>query len=91
MSEPAKTRIVVADDDVDIPRRTTWSSKLTQAGFETVADSDGVAALEAIEADLPRLAILDILFFFLFFVVLLLFLMPGMTFVPYLVVVAFVN
>lgn len=59
MIEPAKTRIVVADDDNDILDLVVF--KLTQAGFETVAVSDGVAALAAIEADLPRLAILDVM------------------------------
>jgi DNA-binding response OmpR family regulator len=35
--------------------------KLTQAGFDTIAVSDGVAALKTIEADPPRLAILDVM------------------------------
>jgi len=35
--------------------------KLNQAGFDTVAVTDGEAALAAIEADPPRLAILDIM------------------------------
>ncbi len=35
-------------------------SKLTQGGFDVVAVPDGVAALAAIEADPPRLAVLDI-------------------------------
>jgi DNA-binding response OmpR family regulator len=59
MTEPVKTRIVIADDDKDILDLVVF--KLTQAGFETVAVSDGVAALAAIEADLPRLAILDVM------------------------------
>ena len=59
MAEPAKTRIVVADDDDDI--RDLVVFKLTQAGFEVVAVVDGVAALAAIEADPPRLAILDVM------------------------------
>jgi len=59
MTEPVKTRIVVADDDSDILDLVVF--KLTQAGFETVAVSDGVAALAAIEADPPRLAILDVM------------------------------
>ncbi len=64
MAESTKTRIVVADDDLDILDLVVF--KLTQAGFDTIAVTDGVAALEAIEADPPRLAILDIM-------------MPGMT------------
>jgi len=59
MTEPVKTRIVVADDDKDILDLVVF--KLTQAGFDTVAVSDGVAALAAIEADPPRLAILDVM------------------------------
>ena len=59
MTEPVKTRILVADDDVDILDLVVF--KLTQAGFETVAVTDGMAALAAIEADPPRLAILDIM------------------------------
>jgi DNA-binding response OmpR family regulator len=59
MTEPGKTRIVVADDDQDILDLVVF--KLTQAGFETVAVGDGVAALAAIEADPPRLAILDVM------------------------------
>jgi DNA-binding response OmpR family regulator len=59
MTESAKTRIVVADDDKDILDLVVF--KLTQAGFETVAVSDGVSALAAIEADPPRLAILDVM------------------------------
>lgn len=59
MTEPVKTRIVVADDDLDILDLVVF--KLTQAGFETVAVSDGLAALKAIETDPPRLAILDVM------------------------------
>lgn len=59
MNEPVKTRIVVADDDMDILDLVVF--KLTQAGFETIAVSDGVAALKAIESDPPRLAILDVM------------------------------
>jgi len=59
MNEPVKTRIVVADDDIDILDLVVF--KLTQAGFDTVPVTDGVAALEAIEADPPRLAILDVM------------------------------
>jgi DNA-binding response OmpR family regulator len=59
MTEQVKTRIVVADDDVDILDLVVF--KLTQAGFETVPVTDGVSALAAIEADPPRLAILDVM------------------------------
>jgi DNA-binding response OmpR family regulator len=59
MAEPAKTRIVVADDDQDILDLVVF--KLTQAGYDPVAVGDGVAALAAIEAELPRLAILDVM------------------------------
>jgi len=64
MTETHKTRIVVADDDLDILDLVVF--KLTQAGFDTTAVTDGEAALAAIEADPPRLAILDVM-------------MPGMT------------
>jgi len=65
MSEPAswgestRIRIVVADDDADILDLVVYM--LTQAGFDAVGVSDGVAALAAIEADPPRMAILDIM------------------------------
>ena len=59
MTEPVKTRIIVADDDRDILDLVVF--KLTQAGCEVVAVADGVAALAAIEADPPRLAILDVM------------------------------
>jgi DNA-binding response OmpR family regulator len=51
--------IVVADDDPDILDLVVYI--LTQAGFDTVGVTDGVAALAAIEDDPPRLAILDIM------------------------------
>jgi DNA-binding response OmpR family regulator len=59
MPELLNNRIVVADDDQDILDLVVF--KLTQAGFDTMAFSDGVTALAAIEADLPRLAILDVM------------------------------
>ena len=52
-------RVVVADDDQDILDLVVF--KLTQAGFETMAFADGLTALASIEADLPRLAILDVI------------------------------
>ncbi|WP_411285692.1 response regulator transcription factor [Lapillicoccus sp.] len=59
MTEPVKIRIVVADDDRDILDLVVF--KLTQAGYDVVGVDDGVAALAAIEADPPRLAILDVM------------------------------
>ena len=59
MTELSNNRIVVADDDQDILDLVVF--KLTQAGFETMAFVDGVTALAAIEAELPRLAILDVM------------------------------
>jgi len=59
MTELVKTRILVADDDLDILDLVVF--KLEQAGFQTIAVSDGVAALAAIQADPPRLAILDVM------------------------------
>ena len=59
MTETVKTRIVVADDDLDILDLVVF--KLNQAGFDTVAVTDGVAALAAIEAAPTSLAILDIM------------------------------
>lgn len=59
MTEPVKTRIVVADDDPDILDLVVF--KLTQAGYDVVPVADGVAALAAIEADPPGLAILDVM------------------------------
>lgn len=59
MTEPVKIRIVVADDDRDILDLVVF--KLTQAGYDVVGVDDGPAALAAIEADPPRLAILDVM------------------------------
>ena len=59
MAEPVKTRIVVADDDKDILDLVVF--KLTQAGYDAVGVTDGVSALAAIEANPPRLAILDVM------------------------------
>ena len=59
MSEPDKIRILVADDDLDIRDLVTF--KLAQAGYDVQAVYDGVAALAAIEANPPRLAILDVM------------------------------
>lgn len=59
MTDPVKARILVADDDQDILDLVVF--KLTQAGYEVAGVNDGVAALAAIEADPPRLAILDVM------------------------------
>ena len=59
MTEPTGHRIVVADDDLDILDIVVF--KLNQAGFDTVAVTDGLAALAAINAEPTRLAILDIM------------------------------
>ena len=59
MSESATVRIVVADDDRDILDLVVF--KLSQAGYDVVGVSDGIAALAAIEAVPPRLAILDVM------------------------------
>jgi len=54
-----KTRILIADDDKDM--LDVLAFKLTQAGYEVVCVSDGLAALELIESNPPRLAILDLM------------------------------
>jgi DNA-binding response OmpR family regulator len=59
MSESPKVRIVVADDDRDILDLVVF--KLSQAGYDVVGVSDGVAALAAIETEPPKLAILDVM------------------------------
>ena len=59
MSEQDKIRILVADDDRDIRDLVTF--KLSQAGYDVQAVDNGVAALAAIEANPPRLAILDVM------------------------------
>lgn len=59
MAEPTGNRVVVADDDADILDLLVFV--LNRAGFETTGVTDGVAALAAIEANPPRLAILDIM------------------------------
>jgi len=59
MTAAAPERILVADDDGDI--RDLVVFKLTQAGYDVEAVEDGAAALSSIEAQLPRLAILDVM------------------------------
>jgi DNA-binding response OmpR family regulator len=53
------TRVLVADDDSDIRDLVTF--KLVQAGFTVRAVDDGTAALAAIEAEPPDLAVLDVM------------------------------
>ena len=59
MSEQAHISIIVADDDHDIRDLVTF--KLSQAGYDVQSVDDGLAALAAIEANPPRLAILDVM------------------------------
>ena len=59
MTDPVKTRIIVADDDTDILDLVVF--KLTQVGYDVVGVPDGASALAAIEANPPRLAILDVM------------------------------
>jgi DNA-binding response OmpR family regulator len=59
MTAASQDRILVADDDGDI--RDLVVFKLTQAGYDVEAVQDGAAALQSIEASLPRLAILDVM------------------------------
>ncbi len=58
MTQPTRSRVVIAEDDSDILELVVFL--LNEAGFDTVAVTDGLEALAAIEADPPRLAILDI-------------------------------
>ncbi len=53
------TTVLVADDDADIRDLVTF--KLEQAGLRVVAVADGVQALDAVRADLPDLAVLDLM------------------------------
>ncbi|WNB87362.1 response regulator [Cellulomonas sp. ATA003] len=55
----ASPTILVADDDADIRDLVTF--KLEQAGYRVVAVADGVQALEAVRAELPDLAVLDLM------------------------------
>jgi DNA-binding response OmpR family regulator len=56
---PEHARILVAEDDPDIRHLVVF--KLGQAGFQVQAVGDGTAALAAIEADPPDLAVLDMM------------------------------
>ncbi|MFA5775636.1 MAG: response regulator [Ilumatobacteraceae bacterium] len=59
MAEKRKPRILVADDDQDILDLVTFI--LTYSGYEVVGAVDGSAAIAAIEADPPKMAILDVM------------------------------
>jgi DNA-binding response OmpR family regulator len=59
MTESRKIRVLVADDDQDILDLITFV--LTHSGYEVVGVVDGSAAIAAIEADPPKLAILDVM------------------------------
>lgn len=59
VTELAKTRILVADDDRDILDLVGFI--LTHAGYEVVSVTDGSEAIAALEADPPNLAILDVM------------------------------
>lgn len=52
-------KIVVADDDADI--RDLVVFKLEQSGHDVVAVGDGAAAVHACRAELPDLAVLDVM------------------------------
>src|ERR1700722_14445395 len=56
---PEQINVLVADDDRDI--RDLISFKLKQAGFRLRVFDDGMSALAGIEADLPDLAVLDVM------------------------------
>ena len=52
-------RILVVDDEEDI--RTILEDRLRMYGYEVITASDGLEALEKVEAELPELVLLDIL------------------------------
>jgi DNA-binding response OmpR family regulator len=56
---PAPRLALVADDDPDVRELVTF--KLEQAGFRVVAVADGVHALEAIDNELPSIALIDVM------------------------------
>jgi DNA-binding response OmpR family regulator len=59
MTDQVRVPVLVADDDADI--RELVAFKLEQAGFEVTSVADGSAALDAIRANRPRLAVLDVM------------------------------
>jgi DNA-binding response OmpR family regulator len=52
-------KIVVADDDADIRELVAFKLQLT--GHDVVAVGDGAAAVEACQADVPDLVVLDVM------------------------------
>jgi DNA-binding response OmpR family regulator len=52
------TTVLIADDDVDI--RELVAFKLAQKGYRVISTADGPAALAAVEAEPPELAVLDV-------------------------------
>lgn len=59
MTDRSNIPVLVADDDADI--RELVAFKLEQAGYAVTKFADGSAALDAIRADPPRLAVLDVM------------------------------
>lgn len=51
-------RVLIADDDPDV--LDLMSALLNEEGFETIAFTDGLAALHAIRTERPALAIIDL-------------------------------
>jgi DNA-binding response OmpR family regulator len=58
-SAPEPRLALVADDDPDVRELVTF--KLEQAGFRVLAVNDGVHALEAIAAEPPAVALIDVM------------------------------
>jgi DNA-binding response OmpR family regulator len=52
------TTVLIADDDGDI--RELVAFKLAQKGYQVISTADGPAALAAVEAEPPDLAVLDV-------------------------------
>jgi phosphoribosyl 1,2-cyclic phosphodiesterase/ActR/RegA family two-component response regulator len=52
-------KVVVVDDDVDILR--IVAKRLRASGYEVITASDGASGLQAIRAERPRLALLDLM------------------------------
>ncbi|WP_116997656.1 response regulator transcription factor [Desertimonas flava] len=59
MTDQPPVPVLVADDDADI--RELVAFKLEQAGFAVTSVGDGAAALDAVRASPPRIAILDVM------------------------------
>jgi DNA-binding response OmpR family regulator len=52
-------KVVVVDDDLDILR--IVAKRLRAAGYEVITASDGPSGLQAIRAERPRIALLDLM------------------------------